>query len=78
MSLGRQEAFDMFMRDYRDRDKIDMNKQILKQRYGEAKSLGEKLNKSKQKMNHLKNSLAQIRFVFICWKPLILLPSQSY
>ncbi|XP_012938356.2 kinesin-like protein KIF6 [Aplysia californica] len=61
MSLGRQEAFDIFMRDYHDRDRIDMNKQILKQRYGEAKLLGEKLNKSKQKMNHLKNSLAQIR-----------------
>ncbi|KAH9489527.1 Kinesin- protein 6 [Bulinus truncatus] len=61
MSLGRQEAFDIFMRDYRDREKIESNKQILKQRYGEAKAMGEKLNKSKQKMNHLKNALAQYR-----------------
>ncbi|XP_059163780.1 kinesin-like protein KIF6 [Physella acuta] len=61
MSLGRQEAFDIFMRDYSERDKIDSNKQLLKQRYVEAKALGEKLNRSKQKMNHLKNSLAQYR-----------------
>ncbi|XP_055878484.1 kinesin-like protein KIF6 isoform X1 [Biomphalaria glabrata] len=61
MSLGRQEAFDIFMRDYRDREKIESNKQILKQRYGEAKAMGEQLNKSKQKMNHLKNILAQYR-----------------
>ncbi|GFN76465.1 kinesin-like protein [Plakobranchus ocellatus] len=62
MSLGRQEAFDIFMRDYRDRKKIDSNKEILKKRYSEAKTLGQQLNKSKQKMNHLKNSLAQIAY----------------
>ncbi|CAG5136734.1 unnamed protein product, partial [Candidula unifasciata] len=61
MSLGRQEAFDIFMRDYRDRDKIEANKQFLKKRYTEAKALGEQLNNSKQKMNHLKKILAQIR-----------------
>ncbi|GFR60857.1 kinesin-like protein, partial [Elysia marginata] len=60
MSLGRQEAFDIFMRDYRDRKKIDSNKETLKQRYSEAKALGQRLNKSKQKMSHLKNSLAQV------------------
>ncbi|RUS78390.1 hypothetical protein EGW08_013838 [Elysia chlorotica] len=53
MSLGRQEAFDIFMRDYRDRKKIDTNKEILKQRYSEAKALGQQLNKSKQKMSNL-------------------------
>lgn len=53
MSLGRQEAFDIFMRDYSDRDKIEANKQFLKKRYTEAKALGEQLNNSKQKMSKI-------------------------
>jgi len=61
MSLGRQEAFDSFMREYQDREKIEANKQMLKQRYQQAKLLGETLNKTKLRMNHLKNSLTQIR-----------------
>ena len=44
MSVGRQEAFEMFRRDYDHNDAIEQNKQELKQRYTEAKQLGEKVN----------------------------------
>ena len=48
MSVGRQEAFEIFRRDYEHNDAIEENKQELKQRYAEAKKLGEKVNKSRQ------------------------------
>lgn len=51
MSLGRQEAFDIFMRDYNEGQVIRENKAVLKQRYGQAKALGEKLNMAKQKIS---------------------------
>uniref|UniRef100_A0A8C6Y687 Kinesin-like protein n=1 Tax=Naja naja TaxID=35670 RepID=A0A8C6Y687_NAJNA len=43
MSLGRQEAFEIFKRDYVDSITIEDNKQLLKQRFAEAKSLGQKI-----------------------------------
>ncbi|XP_025103879.1 kinesin-like protein KIF6 isoform X2 [Pomacea canaliculata] len=61
MSLGRQEAFDIFMRDYSQNQLIEENKQVLKQRYGQAKALGEKLNAAKQRINHLKGEVDQLR-----------------
>lgn len=45
MSVGRQEAFELFRRDYEQNAAIEENKQVLKQRYAEAKSLGEKVNR---------------------------------
>ena len=44
MSIGRQEAFEIFRRDYEHNQTIEDNKTILKQRYAEAKSLGENVN----------------------------------
>ncbi|XP_076441935.1 kinesin-like protein KIF6 [Babylonia areolata] len=61
MSLGRQEAFDIFMRDYEQQQSIEENKHLLKQRYKQAKSLGERLNTAKQKINHFKEQAAQLR-----------------
>ncbi|KAL8592600.1 hypothetical protein ACOMHN_026530 [Nucella lapillus] len=61
MSMGRQEAFDIFMRDYEQQHSIEDNKQMLKQRYKHAKALGEMLNVAKQKINHLKEEAAQLR-----------------
>ncbi|XP_078398840.1 kinesin-like protein KIF6 [Cetorhinus maximus] len=61
MSLGRQEAFEIFRRDYADSMNIEDNKQLLKQRFTEAKSLGEKVNQSRNKINQLKGQLEQRR-----------------
>ncbi|XP_067841264.1 kinesin-like protein KIF6 isoform X3 [Heptranchias perlo] len=61
MSLGRQEAFEIFRRDYADSVTIEDNKQLLKQRFTEAKSLGEKVNQARNKINQLKGQLEQRR-----------------
>ncbi len=44
MSAGRQEAFDHFRRDNPLNQKLEEHKRILKQRYTEAKTLGEETN----------------------------------
>ncbi|CAM5134818.1 unnamed protein product [Natator depressus] len=59
MSLGRQEAFEIFKRDYVDSITIEDNKQLLKQRFAEAKSLGEKVNEVRNKINNLKGEITQ-------------------
>ncbi|RMX61147.1 hypothetical protein pdam_00016689 [Pocillopora damicornis] len=51
MSVGRKEAFETFRRDYPHNDTIEENKQTLKQRYAEAKRLGEQVNSSRQKIS---------------------------
>ena len=42
--MGRQEAFETFRRDYELNRNIEDNKRTLKQRYTEAKTLGEQVN----------------------------------
>ncbi|KAM5262645.1 kinesin-like protein KIF6 [Ctenodactylus gundi] len=59
MSLGLQEAFEIFKRDHEDSVTIDDNKQILKQRYSEAKALGEGINEARSKIGHLKDAITQ-------------------
>ncbi|XP_074719595.1 kinesin-like protein KIF6 [Strix uralensis] len=59
MSLGCQEAFEVFKRDHADSITIDDNNQLLKQRFAEAKCLGEKLNEVRNKINHLKGKITQ-------------------
>ncbi|XP_029448789.1 kinesin-like protein KIF6 isoform X2 [Rhinatrema bivittatum] len=61
MSLGRQEAFEIFKRDYADSVTIEDNKQLLKQRFAEAKCLGEKVNEERNKINQLKGEIEQRR-----------------
>ncbi|XP_075123451.1 kinesin-like protein KIF6 [Leptodactylus fuscus] len=61
MSLGRQEAFEIFKRDYPDRVGIEDNKTLLKQRFAEAKSLGEEVNNVRQRINQLKAAVEQRR-----------------
>uniref|UniRef100_A0A8C0ICU5 Kinesin-like protein n=1 Tax=Bubo bubo TaxID=30461 RepID=A0A8C0ICU5_BUBBB len=51
MSLGSQEAFEVFKRDHADSITIDDNNQLLKQRFAEAKCLGEKLNEVRNKIS---------------------------
>ncbi|XP_055246306.1 kinesin-like protein KIF6 isoform X2 [Gorilla gorilla gorilla] len=59
MSLGRQEAFEIFKRDHADSVTIDDNKQILKQRFSEAKALGESINEARSKIGDLKEEITQ-------------------
>ncbi|XP_064914218.1 kinesin-like protein KIF6 isoform X2 [Columba livia] len=59
MSLGCQEAFEVFKQDHADSITIEDNKELLKQRYAEAKCLGEKLNKVRNTINHLKGEITQ-------------------
>ena len=44
MSVGRQEAFEVFKRDYRDREGIERKKTQLKQCYAQAKDKGQRVN----------------------------------
>ncbi|XP_003789215.1 kinesin-like protein KIF6 [Otolemur garnettii] len=55
MSLGRQEAFETFKRDHADSVTIEDNKQILKQRFSEAKALGESINEARRKIGISEN-----------------------
>ncbi|XP_065488052.1 kinesin-like protein KIF6 [Caloenas nicobarica] len=59
MSLGCQEAFEVFKQDHADSITIEDNKELLKQRFAEAKCLGEKLNEVRSKINHLKGEITQ-------------------
>ncbi|XP_015212225.2 kinesin-like protein KIF6 isoform X2 [Lepisosteus oculatus] len=61
MSLGRKEAFEIFRRDHEDRINIEDNKALLKQRFAEAKALGEQVNKARGRVNELKAQLEQRR-----------------
>ncbi|KAM5163296.1 kinesin-like protein KIF6 [Mantella aurantiaca] len=61
MSLGRQEAFGIFKRDYPERVSIEDNKVLLKQRFAEAKSLGEEVNNVRNRINHLKGEVEKRR-----------------
>uniref|UniRef100_A0A8B9CQQ8 Kinesin-like protein n=1 Tax=Anser brachyrhynchus TaxID=132585 RepID=A0A8B9CQQ8_9AVES len=59
MSLGCQEAFEVFKWEHADSITIEDNKQLLKQRFAEAKCLGEKIHEVRNKINHLKGELTQ-------------------
>ncbi|NXK94898.1 KIF6 protein, partial [Formicarius rufipectus] len=59
MSLGCQEAFEVFQRDHADSITIEDNKRLLKQRFAEVKCLGEKLNEVRSKINRLKGEITQ-------------------
>ncbi|XP_066282869.1 kinesin-like protein KIF6 [Branchiostoma lanceolatum] len=61
MSVGRQEAFEIFKRDYEHSITVDDQKGLLKQRYAEAKQLGEKVNSSRVQINHVKSLIQQHR-----------------
>uniref|UniRef100_A0A8C0B2Y5 Kinesin-like protein n=1 Tax=Buteo japonicus TaxID=224669 RepID=A0A8C0B2Y5_9AVES len=54
MSLGCQEAFEVFKQDHADSITIEDNKQVLKQKFAEAKCLGEKLNEVRIKISSIK------------------------
>lgn len=49
--MGRQEAFEIFKRDYSRNREIDEQKSFLKKSYAEAKLLGELINTSRNKLS---------------------------
>lgn len=60
MSAGRQEAFEIFQRDYEHNDAIIDTKHSLKQRYVDAKTLGQEVNESRHKISMLVQFLFRI------------------
>ncbi|XP_038585628.1 kinesin-like protein KIF6 [Micropterus salmoides] len=61
LSVGKQEAFEIFIRDHRDNLTIEDNKKLLKQRSAEARRLGEQLNEARNRINELKKQLEMQR-----------------
>ncbi|XP_049453113.1 kinesin-like protein KIF6 isoform X2 [Epinephelus fuscoguttatus] len=57
LSMGKQEAFEIFIRDHEDHVTIKDNKELLKQRSAEAKGIGKKLNEARSRINELKKQL---------------------
>lgn len=51
--MGRQEAFEIFRRDYRDNHTIEDQKRVLKLRYQEAKKMGEQVNQARANISEL-------------------------
>ncbi|XP_074548303.1 kinesin-like protein KIF6 [Halichoeres trimaculatus] len=61
LSMGKQEAFETFIRDHKDYQTIEDNKNLLKQRSAEARKLGEQLNETRNSINELKKQLEKQR-----------------
>ncbi|XP_047467305.1 kinesin-like protein KIF6 [Mugil cephalus] len=61
LSMGKQEAFETFVRDHEDHLTIEDNKSILKQRSAEARRLGEQLNEARNRITELKKQLEMRR-----------------
>lgn len=59
--MGKQEAFEIFIRDHEDHLTIEDNKKQLKQRSIEAKRLGGRLNETKDRISELKKQLEMRR-----------------
>ncbi|MED6258513.1 hypothetical protein ATANTOWER_008434, partial [Ataeniobius toweri] len=50
LSMGKQEAFEIFIRDHEEHRTIEENKNILKERSTEARRLGEQLNEARNRI----------------------------
>ena len=57
----RNKAFEHFRRSYRRNEAIEENKALLKEKYGRAKALGERVNAARAKINQLKATIEQRR-----------------
>ncbi|KAK5857101.1 hypothetical protein PBY51_010367 [Eleginops maclovinus] len=61
LSMGKQEAFEIFIRDHKDHLTVEDNKKLLKQRSAAARSIGEELNEARNRINELKKQLEMQR-----------------
>ncbi|XP_075303978.1 kinesin-like protein KIF6 [Odontesthes bonariensis] len=57
LSMGKQEAFETFIRDHEEHQTIEDNKKILKERSAEARGLGEQLSEARNRITELKKQL---------------------
>jgi kinesin family protein 6/9 len=64
--MGKQEAFEIFKRDYQGNVEIEEQKRFLKNSYAEAKLLGELINTTRNKLSmfYFKNKKIIIKFKF--------------
>jgi len=64
--MGKQEAFEIFKRDYQGNVEIEEQKRFLKNSYAEAKLLGELINTTRNKLSmfYFKNKIIIIKFKF--------------
>lgn len=53
MSVGRQEAYEIFKRDYEGNRDMEDQKRFLKKSYAEAKMLGELINTARNKLSKI-------------------------
>ena len=51
MTVGRQEAFEIFRRDYEHNAAIEEKKHQLKDKYGDAKIYGQQVNECRQRIS---------------------------
>ncbi|KAL3687670.1 hypothetical protein R1sor_013979 [Riccia sorocarpa] len=57
----RLKAFELFKSTYPNWDAIEENKQILREKYQKAKSLGEKVNNARERINEMKAQVEKVR-----------------
>ncbi|XP_008397872.1 kinesin-like protein KIF6 [Poecilia reticulata] len=57
LSMGKQEAFEIFIRDHEEHQTIEENSNILKERSDEARRLGEQLKGARNRITELKKQL---------------------
>ncbi|KAL2630069.1 hypothetical protein R1flu_014755 [Riccia fluitans] len=57
----RLKAFELFKSTYPSSDASEENKQILKEKYQKAKSLGEKVNNARERINEMKSQVEKVR-----------------
>ncbi|XP_043997846.1 kinesin-like protein KIF6 isoform X2 [Gambusia affinis] len=57
LSVGKREAFQLFIRDHEEHQTIEENRNILKERFAESRRHGEQLNEAKKRITELKKQL---------------------
>lgn len=62
--MGKQEAFEIFKRDYQGNVEIEEQKRFLKNSYAEAKLLGELINTTRNKLSKFRSLLQSIDQLF--------------
>ena len=57
--MDRANTFELFRKSYRKNEAMEENKQILKEKYDEARKIGAVVNQSRQRINDLKNMVTK-------------------
>ena len=57
----RAKAFDLFRKSYRKNEAMEDNRQLLKEKYGRGKQLGQGVNQSRQMIKQYTGEIEQIR-----------------